>query len=357
MKPPHHPQEAARIETLHGLGILDTPREKDFDDLVALAGKLTDCPICIVNLIDRDRTWFKSEVGTGMTESDLNISVCAHAIVQGEYLEVPDLGADPRFANNPLLGPPFHLRFYAGAVLRARNGLPIGTLCVFDTRVRTLTPLQVETIKVLARQVMTQIDHRHDLAEAELTRQEVDHRTKNSLQAIASLIRLQVRRAKSDDLREALDKVLMQIETVSALHQTLYETSSSSHVDIGLYGRRLGSLLQRLLPADASLEIDLDPFNMSSRQAANFGVLVNEFVTNSAKHAFPDGRKGTVRLTGRRRATDYEMTLSDDGVGFKTMPDGHLGLRVMEAAAENLGALSVDLDGKGGATLRLAFPL
>ncbi|MES2339198.1 MAG: PAS domain-containing protein [Pseudomonadota bacterium] len=138
--------------------MLDTPRESSFDELADLAAKLCDTPIAVVNLVGADRQFFKAEVGLGVRETPFDSSFCAKAILEDEFLLVPDTTQDARFDCNPLvLGEP-HIRFYAGALLKTADGVTIGTLCVLDYRPRDLTELQQHTLRILARQVMAQLD-------------------------------------------------------------------------------------------------------------------------------------------------------------------------------------------------------
>jgi len=153
-------REARRLEALHRYGILDTPREAAFDEVAQLAADLCGTPIGVVNLIDRDRQFFKAEVGLRVRETPLESSICAHAILEEDFLLVPDTTQDTRFACNPLVTGAPHLRFYAGALLKTAEGLPIGTLCVLDVEPRALGEVQQRALKVLANQLMAQLDLR-----------------------------------------------------------------------------------------------------------------------------------------------------------------------------------------------------
>ena len=161
MLAPKHPDEEARLAALHRYGILDSDEDQAaFDEIIRLAAELCDAPIAVINLIDRDRQWFKSELGLGVRETPLDISICAHIFLQPGVTVVPDTREDTRFADNPLVtGDPL-LRFYAGAVLEANDGHALGTLCVLDYKPRTLTPQQENVLRVLAREVMARIELR-----------------------------------------------------------------------------------------------------------------------------------------------------------------------------------------------------
>ncbi len=168
---PHRSQgrawdESRRLSALDSYGVLDTPPERDFDEVVLLAAQLCEAPIAVVNLIAENRQFFKAEVGLGVRETPLDVSICAHAILQPGLFVVPDTTRDPRFAANPLVTGAPHLRFYAGALLETEDGLPLGTLCVLDSVPRPdgLTVQQRFALDVLARQVMAQHELRRALA-------------------------------------------------------------------------------------------------------------------------------------------------------------------------------------------------
>ncbi|MDO9337994.1 MAG: PAS domain-containing protein [Caulobacter sp.] len=159
-------QEIRRLNALESYRILDTGSEATFDDLTALAAQVCAAPVALISLVDSDRQWFKSAQGFDQTETARDISVCSHAIAQDQALyQVPDLAADPRFADGPLVNGPDHFRFYAGALLRAQEGEALGTLCVLDRTARPdgLTPAQGEALQALARQVMALLDMRQAL--------------------------------------------------------------------------------------------------------------------------------------------------------------------------------------------------
>ena len=159
--------EADRLAALDRYAILDTPREAGFDDIVRLAADVFEAPISVVNLIAESRQWFKAEVGIGADELPLDVSICAHAILQPNVFVVPDTTQDARFDCNPLVTGEPGLRFYAGALIETPEGLPLGTVCVLDTKPRPagITARQRLTLEVLARQVMTQLELRRAVAE------------------------------------------------------------------------------------------------------------------------------------------------------------------------------------------------
>ena len=184
-------REAERLAALDRYAILDTGRETAFDDVAALAADILDAPIAVVNLIAADRQWFKAEVGIGTDTLPLDVSICRHAILQPGVFVVPDLASDARFDGNPLVHVADGLRFYAGALLETPDGLPLGTVCVLDTRPRPggLTERQSRALKVLASQTMARLELRRSeaIAKAERARAERHARRLSLLSQASSL--------------------------------------------------------------------------------------------------------------------------------------------------------------------------
>ena len=185
--------EAERLAALDRYAILDTGREPAFDDVAALAADLLDAPIAVVNLIAADRQWFKAEVGIGADTLPLDVSICRHALLQTGVFVVSDLTADPRFDSNPLVHVADGLRFYAGALLETPEGLPLGTVCVLDTRPRPqgLSERQSRALKVLASQTMARLELRRSEAVAKVERARAErHAHRLSLLSQASSLLL-----------------------------------------------------------------------------------------------------------------------------------------------------------------------
>lgn len=152
--------EAARLQALRDLQVLDTGPEQAFDDLAWLASNACDAPIALVTLVDEQRQWFKARVGLDLCETGRDIAFCSHAIEHDAVFEVADATRDARFATNPLVTSDPHIRFYAGVPLVGRRGHRYGTLCVLDTRPRRLTGTQREALVRLARRTSASLEAR-----------------------------------------------------------------------------------------------------------------------------------------------------------------------------------------------------
>ena len=163
--------EQQRLDELRSYDILDTPAEVGFDDITQLIAAQLDVPIALISLIDQDRQWFKSKIGLEVAQTSRDVAFCAHALHHDDILVVEDTHADPDFADNPLVtGEPF-IRFYAGMPLITPKGHRLGTLCVIDHQVRQLSSLEAKTLRVLAKQVMQQIESKRQLRELQTATQ------------------------------------------------------------------------------------------------------------------------------------------------------------------------------------------
>lgn len=149
--------EDVRLRALKNLRILDTPPEDRFDQIVGLAARVFDVPISYISMVDMNRQWFKSKHGIDIVETPRDISFCGHAILQGDPLIVPDLASDGRFSSSPLVtGTPF-ARFYAGMPVAVEAGVNVGTLCVLDTKPRSLSDAQVRILRDMGQLVEQQL--------------------------------------------------------------------------------------------------------------------------------------------------------------------------------------------------------
>ena len=152
--------ETERLGALLETGILDTPPDQAFDDIVMLARTICQVPMAAVSLVDVGRQWFKARAGIDVDETPIDTSVCALAIKETGLFEIRDLAADPRTRDFALVTQAPHIRFYAGVPLVTGRGLPLGSLCAIDVVPRPdgLTHEQRDALEVLGRQAVAQIE-------------------------------------------------------------------------------------------------------------------------------------------------------------------------------------------------------
>ena len=202
---------------------------------------------------------------------------------------------------------------------------------------------------------------RTSLRDKEALLREVHHRVKNNLQVINSLLRLETSRSQVADTKRVLKDMQGRIMSMALLHETLYRSERFGQVDLGRY---LEQLAQQLFRAGSSsgllrLELDLSPVQVGIDQAIPCGLIVNELLTNSLKHAFAEGLGGAVRI-GLRQDADgrVELRVMDTGVGlpgdFEARRGASLGLQLVDDLARQLGG-RLEIGPGPGAGFTVAF--
>ena len=179
---------------------------------------------------------------------------------------------------------------------------------------------------------------------------EVHHRVKNNLQIIMSLLNIQAMNA-SEEAREVLRDAQSRVRAMAILHETIYDSGNFTGVDMGSFITRL---IERLVSAygvyGIHFQVDAD-VRVNLETAIPLGLLINEAVTNSIRHAFPSG-EGSITVTMESDGLLY-LRVEDDGTGMEGVPDGTVGLSLMRALADQLeGELEIESDHGTAVSLR-----
>lgn len=201
---------------------------------------------------------------------------------------------------------------------------------------------------------------------------ELYHRVKNNLQLVISLFNLQARTLKDGRAQRALSEAANRVRAMSLVHERLYQSRTLGTIGLADY---VGELCDQLASAGSAhqrgivLALDVTPIDVGLDLAVPLGLLLNELVSNSLKHAFPDGRRGTIRVTlapehepgaGDDNGHFLRLTVRDDGIGLpahadRTSPQT-LGLTLVGALSDQLHAKLL-FENRDGACVSLVFPL
>src|SRR5580704_14178380 len=187
MSAPLPSNEAERLNALRRYEILDTDPEQAYDDITLLASQICGTQVAMISLIDRDRQWFKSKIGTTTTETSRDMAFCSHGILQPEVLVVEDAQADDRFAANPQVTGAPRTRFYAGAPLVTPDGYALGMLCVNGPAARKLSAEQNLGLQALSRQVVALLELRRSVAELAMARDAAVEAARSKSQFLANM--------------------------------------------------------------------------------------------------------------------------------------------------------------------------
>jgi two-component sensor histidine kinase len=311
--------------------------------------------------------WGSGTIGQVSLGVDLE-SPAGYAFQTGQMVISNHLQEETRFRTPKLLSD--HGIRRAINVLIARGGeghLPFGVLEVDSPESGQFDVADADFLAGFAGLLGIAIERQHadaDLREAlehqaMLTR-EMSHRVKNSLASVVGLLRVQSRNAPSEDVRDALDAAASRITTIAQVHDHLWRSTRIGFVDIADFAGELCRKLQETVPHTVCCTFG--HLIISADKAIPLGLLINELVTNSAKHAYPDGY-GEIQISGEQRGADLHVEVSDRGIGLPKdfdidQPRASLGFKVIKSLLAQLdGRIAVASNTPQGVTVQLDVPL
>jgi PAS domain S-box-containing protein len=201
------------------------------------------------------------------------------------------------------------------------------------------------------------------LEKREVLLQEVHHRVKNNLQVISSLINMQVRSLGDDASRDALHECQRRVQAMALIHEKLYQSKDYARVPFSEHARSLADSVFHatgVSPEGVSLDLDIQDVALAVDTAIPCGLILNELITNALKHAFPDGRCGTIRVElARTPGGEVRLAVGDNGVGLPPGVSVHdspsLGLHLVRMLARQLDA-RLEVEATRGTCFRLTIP-
>lgn len=215
----------------------------------------------------------------------------------------------------------------------------------------------------LIRALKTERDRlSRSLEEKEILIKEVHHRVKNNLQVIASLLRMQARGVVGEAAVEALRQSQNRVESMALIHEQLYEAEDLREVDLARHATSLVTNLSNAYGVDPQrvlFQIAMEPLSLGIDRAIPAGLILNELISNALKHAFPEGRRGSIRIEGRHREGRIALAVADDGVGVPETVDldrpRSMGFEIVKILTRQLKGVS-QLNREGGTTFQICFP-
>lgn len=203
------------------------------------------------------------------------------------------------------------------------------------------------------------VDERNaKLQERELMFRELQHRVTNDFTIVNSLLDLQRRRSNSPETRNSLEQAMGRVRSIARIHRHVYALPEGGSVEIRQYLDDLCMALRDavLPPAGIDLRWDCENAKLTRECALSLGLIANELITNSVKHAFPDGRDGEIKVRFGRTENGWRLSVSDDGVGLQPLDrKAGLGTGLIESFVAQAGG-TLTLSGEKGTTAHLDLP-
>lgn len=225
----------------------------------------------------------------------------------------------------------------------------------------------VSTFCDISRRKQAEAELKAALREKETLLKEVYHRVKNNLQGVANLLYLQATYLQDEQARQMFQETRDRVHSIALLHEKLYQSGNLARLDFAEYLNSLTVYLARSYGADARairLEVQADPADLDIETAMSLGMIVNELVVNSLKHAFPAtwaGPSPKISIELAVSLSELSLTLWDNGVGLpaEIKPDRaeSLGLQLVTILAEHMrGGLTVSRENGTRYTLTFTPP-
>jgi two-component sensor histidine kinase len=235
----------------------------------------------------------------------------------------------------------------------------------------------IETLEDVTEQKNAEDKIMKSLEEKEVLLREIHHRVKNNLQIISSLINLQSSNIDDPYIFDSFKEIKNRVKSIALIHEKLYQSKDLSKINFSEYIPQLASDLYRSYEISPliDLEVEVDNILLDINKALPCGLIINELITNSIKHAFPDiekyrssgeisagefngSKKGKISIKFHQTGDIYEMMISDNGIGYPDDLDLEntetLGLRLVNSLKGQLNS-DVELTNNNGALFRLTF--
>jgi two-component sensor histidine kinase len=197
------------------------------------------------------------------------------------------------------------------------------------------------------RLAQTNLKLRAALTEQQLLVDEIDHRVKNNLQMVTSLIVMQRRSSGNPVIREALTSMLARVEALGLMQRRLYQSGDLARFDLTEFCRELANELHAAASRpELQLQLDLDSVTVPAELAPPLALIANEIVTNALKHAFAAGRAGTLAISLHQEAGWLRLTVADDGVGIDAAHATDADVSNIDGESASFGRLLVESLGK-----------
>ncbi|WP_419319021.1 PAS domain-containing protein [Caulobacter sp. ErkDOM-E] len=188
---------------------------------------------------------------------------------------------------------------------------------------------------------------------------EVDHRVKNNLQLISSLLLLQNRRVADPAVKQALRGMLDRVSAIATVHRRLFQSDDVERFDVSAFVRDLvADVIGASGRDDIQFSLDLERVDVDAAKAAPLALVISELLSNTMRHAFVEGRSGRVFVGIRRIDGAFRIEITDDGVGVETSTrSSGFGLTIVQLLCQQLKAKCLTTDASPGTRVVINLPM
>jgi two-component sensor histidine kinase len=351
----------------------------------------------VLMLYDPERNDLYTVASVGFTDEYINLlgrvpsgmGGCGMAIAERRRIIIEDTEADPIFAPYIQAARVGGFRAIYSTPLLTRNGDVVGTIATYFRKPHSPPNREVRMVELYAHQAVNILENarlyrkaqekitereraesqiKESLEEKEVLLKEIQHRVKNNLQAISSLLNLQSQHSRGKRSTEKFNEAQNRVQSMALIHEILYQSEDLSRINLGEYIQNLGVYLFQsygVKSDDIALKVNVDNISLGVDKAINCGLIINELVSNSLKHAFPRRKKGTIRIalsshndTGDSTRRSYTLSINDNGVGFPKDLDFRntksLGLQLVITLVKRIKG-AIKLNRNNGTEFRIVF--
>lgn len=333
-------EEQLRMKVLENYRILDTLPEQMYDDIIQIASFICNMPIVLLSLVDDKRQFFKSKIGININETPIEQSVCYHAILsKDEIFQVPDLRADSRFKDNPLVTSDPNIVSYYGVPLQSKEGIYFGSLCVVSQHEpKSISEEQMSILKKLAKQVIYLLELRkanHDLfvcqekTKSYLTQMEefahtAAHDLRAPLRAVNSFLQLIASKneAEYDEKDQKYFKfVFDNVKIMDELIVDLLEFAKSDEkideketLDLNTF---ITNIYHHVNANNENSQLIIDQMPTVRVSKLAFGIIFNNLIENALKYKKPN-QVSRLEVRYKDDGFFHVFEVTDNGIGISS---------------------------------------
>ncbi|MDA8170538.1 MAG: PAS domain S-box protein [Nitrospiraceae bacterium] len=306
------------------------------------------------------------EVAKQIEHLDFGVAVCGCAAQDGRKMVAADIPNNPDKRTG--LVSSFGVKSYACHPLMYQ-GKTIGTLS-FGACNRThfvqeeLDLMEAVTDLVAAAMARKRIENdlKNAADEKETLIKELYHRTKNNMNVIANLMFLQMNKIKDPDMKQLFKEAQNRIQSMAIVHEMLYKTRELSRLDLKEYfGQLVKYILASYKKKNIKVQYEMDSVPVSLYLALPCGLILNELLSNSIRHAFPGNRSGDIAVQLKANGSEIRLSYSDNGVGlpddFRMEDSNSLGMRILDGLIKNQLAGNWEIIRNRGVTVNITFDM